>query len=575
MNLLIQLKIAPASISVTTLGSSSNSDHLSCSTGFDEFPTISTEPISHSEILPFAWESVSGALFFIFFLILFTWLELFQKDPFSSARNKLRHYRPISSFKFLTLASIAAILSLIVQEAIVIISKTRFINAFDYNPVFNDKNLVGRLFAFISLPALFLLLLPISKHSIFHLLIGIPLDSAVKWHTYIASFASICMIIHGSLFLERLSNSPLGVKVAFGSEYPYSILPGFVAWIMIIIGWTTSVIEPIRRRYWDLWMSYHSLLIIALLLLMLHAKATIPYLIFGLVFYGVDKIFYVATLLYFPSKISYIKTIEDVNGDYVLVKMKRKNILSKMNPYSPGKIVHLGVRQIGFFSHPFSIVDSVPIKEDETEITLLSKVVRSNYAKRKTWTEKYLELVKLGKLKAGDQVTFYGPYSTSTVQFINYERIVLFAAGSGITPMIYIMSYVLKHKSSKLNHVTLVWTTRDAKVVDALLSHISPPPGTEKDLEIEVKLYLTGESDCNSFEHHQSITLKVNLGRPKIDEIFEEIESKVRSSNEKIALAVCGAENFTDEVVRRASKQPRNSSEQQCEFHLHREGFAL
>jgi hypothetical protein len=280
-------------------------------------------------------------------------------------------------------------------------------------------------------------LLPISRPSLLSLL-KISHSTAVKYHQIVGTTLIFTIGLHGFSFLEyRLCHQlPNLLHELFSFEKLTNVL-GIAAFMVIILIQICSLFF-VRRSYFFLFMAVHHILApIFLFLTTMHGVSNFYFTIPALTLYIIE----LCSRL-FNSTITATVTVLD-NG---MIQMKI--------PYQkckPGQYFSISVKELGFYSHPFSVARISP-----TELLFYIKPTQS-----KRWTKSLyriasnldlntdinpmqecspLLLATHNSNEIGIQyqkflITIQGPYGVTIFDY-KFDIFVAFVGGSGITSVL-------------------------------------------------------------------------------------------------------------------------------------------
>ncbi|KVI07135.1 FAD-binding 8, partial [Cynara cardunculus var. scolymus] len=138
--------------------------------------------------------------------------------------------------------------------------------------------------------------------------------------------------------------------------------------------------------------------------------------------------------------------------------------------------------------HPFSITSS-----SNLDLEKLSVVVKSEG----TWSQKLYEELSLPSPIDHLQVSVEGPYGPASTNFHQYDNLVMFSGGSGITPFISIIRELLYIANESSNSPQVLLIPAFKKSADlAMLDLLLPLSGTSHDLsrlQLQIQAYITQE----------------------------------------------------------------------------------
>jgi NAD(P)H-flavin reductase len=413
---------------------------------------------------------------------------------------------------------------------------------------------VARGFAWVNIFNFSLILLPVTRYSIWLYIFGISFDRSIKFHRWLARWTLLIAGVHGLLMIgyyAALNNSAFVFR--FDPKAPHYTLAGTIAWACMFVA-LLFTFEPIRRRFWEIFQFTHVPLgICAIVFAIVHATVlySLPYFAFSILLYGIDLLLRFGFGVCQPARL--------VSAEYNESAAVTKLVIAKKWPFKfkPGEFVFIWIDKVSLFEwHPFSIcegtnADSV---KGETLITLQVKNMArdTDVAGGKTiikrWTERLSEYAKSGKNNGHIRVE--GPYGHSYWDsYDRYETVILFAGGIGITPVYSVFKYLKEMYQKKEGYgvgrkVFLIWVIRTRDMIDILpeLRYLANEQTDDK--TFNVKIFITRE------DNHNGPT--VFSGRPSIrNQIRDIVEERKRDLNKDSIFAnvqACGVGTMTRDV---------------------------
>ncbi|KAG2704312.1 hypothetical protein I3760_05G000100 [Carya illinoinensis] len=257
-------------------------------------------------------------------------------------------------------------------------------------------------FGLIALSCLAFLFLPIARGSILLRLVDIPFEHATRYH-----------------IIEWKSDG--GANLA-----------GVIYYVFGLLIWVTTL-PPVRKRYFELFFYTHQLYVLFVIFLALHIG---------------DTNFSKFCQSRMTVNIVSMKSLPC--GTVKLVLSKPGNLW-----YNALSFIFLRVREISWLQwHPFS-VSSSPL-DGKYHLSVLVKAFGD-------WTSmlsRKLPLLTPGQIMASVE----GPYGHESPYHLMYEKLVLVAGGSGISPFLAILSDILHRTKDKKTcvprNVLLVWAVK-------------------------------------------------------------------------------------------------------------------
>ncbi|KAG6652344.1 hypothetical protein CIPAW_05G000100 [Carya illinoinensis] len=272
-------------------------------------------------------------------------------------------------------------------------------------------------------------------------------------------------------------------------------LAGVICYVFGLLIWVTTL-PPVRKRYFELFFYTHQLYVLFVIFLALHIGDTNFSKVFGGIF-----LFMLDRFLRFCQSRMTVNIVSMKSLPCGTVKL----VLSKPGNlgYNALSFIFLRVREISWLQwHPFSVSSSpldgkyhlsVLVKAFGDWTSMLSRKV-SNITED---SQIELPLLTPGQIMASVE----GPYGHESPYHLMYEKLVLVAGGSGISPFLAISSDILHRTKDKKTcvprNVLLVWAVKRSNElslfsstgVESICSFFSDK------LNIEVQMYVTRESE--------------------------------------------------------------------------------
>jgi len=329
-----------------------------------------------------------------------------------------------------------------------------------------------------------LLVLPVSRNSVWALVFGVSYEGLIKWHTYLGGAFMIIVALHMFLwwaawddetidaFPENIFSVPLKNWHTDNFTVPLAQVTSLFMWILMGGGafWT------VRRLYHELFYWTHHFAVVIFFVMTWHATMSWYFMGAGLFLYFADH----AIRLYNcvgtetvldPGRCQVMSVLPGggrAKGAEVvrLAYNVRKFDMFVQQPLQPvdsqsGQYMFINVPQLSRLQwHPFTISSS----GNDTITTHHIKTMGPG-----TWTQQLAELVKEWKAgtnnnaMTGFQVD--GPYGTP-IEYNDFQSILLVAGGIGITPMMAIAKHlygVWRHDAKAypgLQKAKLLWISR-------------------------------------------------------------------------------------------------------------------
>jgi predicted ferric reductase len=369
---------------------------------------------------------------------------------------------------------------------------------------------IGFTFGFNAVLCFSLLILPAIRNCFWMISIGVDYSHSIKWHRWIGFF-TIAMVFGHAIpyykewiskgqFLERSIPCFNSCKDASEHRDTLQNFAGHIALLCCIIMGITSL-NPIRRRFYELFYYSHHLFLVILVMMCLHYSSFIMWMYPAICLYMIHRI-----LANNQSRVPCeIVDLEAVPGEITRIVFRR--CPGPSGHYHAGQFVYVRIPMLSLTQwHPFSISSS-PIEYEDTftiHVKAIGKWTKNLYALAiQAREEKHLPLIYVDG--------FYGKMSDD---FQHYPVLVLIAGGIGATPIISILGKILdcmRNNDPNMLQTQLYfqWTSREIGIFhefEPLLDAIEEfDPFHER---FKVRLCFTGDQHLGRVDIPHGVTLK-------------------------------------------------------------------
>ncbi|CEG37108.1 hypothetical protein F443_16526 [Plasmopara halstedii] len=369
--------------------------------------------------------------------------------------------------------------------------------------------LVGQVFGSNAVLCFSILIIPATRNSFWMISLGIDYSHAIKYHRWIGFFTISMVALHAIPYYYAWMKSGTFIDSAFPCmDCDYGTvgkarLQNFCGQLALlccgIIGVTS--LNPIRRKYYDLFYYCHHLFILVLFFSALHFSQFVIWMYPPVCLYVMHRI-----LARSQSRIPCeVVDLEAIPGEITRLVFRRSP--GKSGHYHAGQFVYLRAPLLSNTQwHPFSISSS-PIEYEDT-FTVHVKCVGN-------WT-KSLYAVAIQAREERKMPLFYvdGFYGKMSDDFQHYPALVFVAGGIGATPVISLVGKILdcmrnNDPNMESTQVYFHWTSREIGIFyefEPLLDAIEQyDPNHDR---IKVRLCFTGDQHLGGVDIPNGITLK-------------------------------------------------------------------
>jgi predicted ferric reductase len=353
---------------------------------------------------------------------------------------------------------------------VIVLSVAFFVYWYDYLKgeiyVWGGAGIVYRAIGYAAYVPFTLVLLPVTKHSIWTSFCGFSLDRIIQFHRWAGAVAVLLSIVHGVGLYFAYAGSFWGGSFIFTLKGAnYAALPGTAAGILFLLIVATSL-EFVRRSSYKFFHVVHMLSIVAIFLTVLHAPLFIVYMMPGAILYLLDYVLLAYHWVKHPTKLVRWEPLKPMPaGDedpdpktmYIKLTIVRENF-----EFKAGQFVFILAPSISWLPHPLSIASAPQLNAAGEPITSKSNEPHHIIIIVKAMTDTGFAR-KLIESRP-DKIVMFGPCGSPKTHFHEYEHVMLVAGGVGITP--FSSKFIDLHRSNCNKTLRLVWASRDRELVE-------------------------------------------------------------------------------------------------------------
>lgn len=376
----------------------------------------------------------------------------------------------------------------------------------DFASVFR---LVGQVFGSNAVLCFSLLIIPATRNSFWMIALGIDYSHAIKYHRWIG-FLTVGMVAsHAMPYYYAWFKSGTFIESAFpcmdcdygtvGKARLQNFFGQLALVCCIVIGITS--LNPIRRKYYDVFYYCHHLFILVLFFSALHFSQFVIWMYPPVCLYVMHRIL-ARSQSRTPCE---IVDLEAIPGEITRLVFRRSP--GKPGHYHAGQFVYLRVPLLSHTQwHPFSISSS-PIEYEDT-FTVHVKCIGN-------WTKSlYALAIQAREERKMPLIYVDGFYGKMSDDFQHYPALVFVAGGIGATPVIGLVGKILDcMRNSDANmestQVYFHWTSREIGIFyefEPLLDAIEQFDPIHN--RFKVRLCFTGDQHLGGVDVPNGITLK-------------------------------------------------------------------
>ncbi|CAM6092785.1 unnamed protein product [Calypogeia fissa] len=354
---------------------------------------------------------------------------------------------------------------------------------------------IGHLFGNTAVIPIALLWIPVSRGSAILQVIGVPFERAVKYHTWLGYLAVWLLILHGILLTGYFISTHDTIELItwYNSGQGIGVVEGVVALAAGVIMMLTAL-EPVRRKFFDLFFTAHHFYLVFLLFFGFHCVGRVMYIIIPVLIFFMDR---------FMRAVQSRKAV-----DVLSAKVHKSGIIelkfakTTNSTYHALSFLYVKLPSVSWLRwHPFSVASS-PL-DGTNEISIFIKPLggfTKNLHDALISSHNSQSGRDFYKCPFSYKVGLDGPYGDESAFYLRYKKLVLVAGGIGVTPFLAIIRDILHryrlNQEDLPSAVQLIYCIRSADELH-ILDAIAPSsvlPGYEEHLTITVDAYVTSRS---------------------------------------------------------------------------------
>lgn len=547
-------------------------------------------PISKSQLIQFHWITTGASFAFIIIagLLITTsgkykststiYYQLFKRQAFTS------RYPLLNDLLRFTLGEI--IVMFLYASCVITWFMFGFIFERKPHPLITK---FAKGFGYVTLFNMAIVLLPVTRHSIWTWIFNISFERAVRFHRFLGVSSLLFMTIHFITYaVSFYKHKHIKALFEWNMGHGTNNLAGFITWCSVV-ALTIAALPVIRRWMWDVFQFCHVFFgVVSLVFTHFHLPytMTVPFTALAMTLYAADLLIRylshignihltsngflsvkkcelrchkdvgITTVNLYLDRLSLFKSSPE--SDSLLPKEKIEDVEWNMKRMCLGKYLYLWVWEISAWeSHPFSISEvSMP---DIYTVKVRLDVKETGKANG-AWAGKLSWLADSDK-PVSVLARFDGPFGRLTVpldcprEIPKYDSVLLFGGGIGVTAVSPLLEYCSKYN----NDVRLIWVARTAK-------HLEILPNLANNGQVTAYVTRETQREVNSSASYIS-------GRPNFERIIENhLDKRLLYQSQNIAVVVCGPTPMVMDVL---SACKTIESYGTVRFHIHTECFEL
>ncbi|CCM01239.1 uncharacterized protein FIBRA_03288 [Fibroporia radiculosa] len=381
-----------------------------------------------------------------------------------------------------------------------------------------------------------------TKNNIVGGLIGMGYEKLNVFHRFAGRFAILAVNLHALAYFAKWAQTS-----TIASHMDQSNIWGCVALGGMDVLFLVSL-TPLRQAYYQLFYVLHVAgAVVALVAVVYHEPAAIPYVILASVAYGVDR---VVRLVQTRITTAHVRALPELGT--TRLEIPTVNAGWRAGQHVRIKVLSMGMGPLGCLEgHPFTIA-SVSKSRGEEGLVLMIK-------KAGDWTTRLFELAQKDTPEEGGagrkvKVLIQGPYGgPGHAVLTSFSGAMLIAGGSGITyPLSTLQEMIQKgaEGASRVRVVELVWSITDPAALGPMMPQfralLAEAPACGIDLRISVSYTraIRSQDVLKPFERLPP-GLTLSPGRPRLAKLLEGVVDRTSTgsngaSSTGVVVGVCG-----------------------------------
>ncbi|CAH1760651.1 18774_t:CDS:2 [Entrophospora sp. SA101] len=403
-----------------------------------------------------------------------------------------------------------------------------------------------------------------TRNSIFLTFMGISYERIIKFHRWVGRMIIVCIMFHGMGHIQKRYYEVGDIYTTVFGNIIYT--RGFIAFLALVLLGLSSL-SIFRRRYFEIFYWAHIVGFIAFVIAsIIHAPSNFYFEILGISLYLID----VSIRFFLSMKNAKIIKLETINNDITKVTFKY-NMFYEAGQYIFVNFSNLKKPLSTLAWHPVSISSSPtsPLSLNNNISTIHLKTIGkfTNLLFDRASRESYVMNPTL-------KISIEGPYGKSSVQFMDYDTVILFSGGIGVTPMISILRNLVDRLVSGMtiatNTIYFVWAVPNLDSYHWFSTELQEIQDkfniiANNSYILDIQVFVT-RPNINDNISTSSI---LHAGRPKFEGIMQ--SAKRYQSSGDVAVGVCGPSLMLKDVKNAATSQ----STRKGLFIVHTETFEL
>ena len=309
---------------------------------------------------------------------------------------------------------------------------------------------LGNLLALYGTVNVLLLLFPVTRSSVWNLVLGISFERAVWYHKWLARVAVLQLGLHGAAVYASQYDE--------GDTWLYLTHYGTISFLVGVLIVLCSL-RPLRRRLHQWFLRLHLLLFLAFIVVGLLHNGVVAMVLVSLVMYAWD---WMLRVVMWRRPVQ-VLDVTALPGGVTRVRFQMQAGSFK---YHGGQFCFICIPLVSPWEwHPFSLSSS-------PHHSVLMLHIKSLGA----WTRRLEALAQRpGVDLRGIPMYVEGPYGSMSLPLHRYTNVLMVAGGIGITPLGSVYNELLREHylgARTLQRMRLIWSVRDPALIESLYTDV-------------------------------------------------------------------------------------------------------
>jgi NADPH oxidase len=366
----------------------------------------------------------------------------------------------------------------------------------------------------------------------------LPFDKLIYYHKMFSILTLFISLLHGIV----------GIYIPRNNIINYKIITGYIFYILLLIINLFSI-SKFKDRFYHVFVNIHKIIFLLIFIIaMMHGNGLV---ICPVIVYLIDLIY----RIYLVKKINNLKL--DIKYEIVSHDLIKIEIIDNKVYCNSGQYIYINIPQISLLEwHPYSIANA----PNENKICYINVIG--------DWTNKLKDKIKKNEKL---DILIDGFYGNISKFLLEYQYIILFSGGIGITPILSILRHIYYNYKNNLQHIKKIYFICSFKDYNSIVNLLDPiyfeyREIFDKENIFQISLFNTYIHITNNKNKNMDLNdlckfkYCVKESRPNISDYLNDFNSLAyNNSIKKIGIFASGPENMINEVIEYASILGKNT----------------